>query len=83
MRFDDDDDEYGPDESAYRDSDSADDDFTDQCPYCQKPIYDDSIRCAYCGNYLSHEDAPSRKPVWFVIGIVLCLAVALMWALGG
>ncbi len=60
--------------------DDDDDDSTEPCPYCRAPIFEDAVRCPSCDNYLSREDAPpARKPWWIIIGILLALAVALMW----
>ncbi|MFL5342287.1 MAG: zinc ribbon domain-containing protein [Gemmataceae bacterium] len=59
-----------------------DDDPTIPCPYCRKPIHEDSPRCPYCEQYISEEDAPpARKPRWLIVGAVVCLAVAVLWAL--
>jgi hypothetical protein len=68
----------------------ADDDFTDAsgdageatvaCPYCRRPVHEDSPRCPYCGQYISREDAPpARKPWWIVIGVLLALYVVFRW----
>jgi uncharacterized paraquat-inducible protein A len=58
-------------------------DDTIDCPYCRAPIYEDAVQCPRCGNYLSSEDAPpARKPWWIIIGILVCLAVALVWVFG-
>jgi hypothetical protein len=62
--------------------DDADDSETVPCPYCKRPVYEDSERCPHCGNYLSEEDAPQRTPMWIVIGTVAALAVAMLWVLG-
>ncbi len=60
-----------------------DDDDTVPCPYCKRPIYEDSERCSHCGNYLSDEDAPPTRPaLWILIGAVAALGVAVLWALG-
>jgi len=56
------------------------DEPTIPCPYCRREIYDDSVRCPHCGEYLSDEDAPPpRKPWWIVVGAVLCLLVVWLW----
>jgi hypothetical protein len=66
------------------DGDDADADDTVPCPYCQKPIHEDSQRCPHCEMYISEEDAPPRpRSWWFIVGMILALLVALMWALGG
>ena len=57
------------------------DDDLDECPYCRRSIYDDAVQCPYCGNYLSREDAPSRRPWWIVVCAVLCLIAVLWWIL--
>ena len=56
-----------------------DDDTTDECPYCGRGIYDDTVQCPQCGNYLSEEDAPrQRMPLWIVIGVFLALLAVLL-----
>jgi hypothetical protein len=73
--------------SVPRDDDDWDDDDdveTVPCPYCRRAMPEDAPRCPYCENYISEEDAPpGRKPTWIVVGAVLCLLMALLWALGG
>jgi hypothetical protein len=78
-----DDDDF--DESDDADFDSADgDDETAPCPFCGEEIYDDAERCSACGKYLSREDAPAdRKPLWFIVGAIVCLAIAILWAIFG
>ena len=60
--------------------DDDDDDLTIPCPYCQADIFEDSIRCPRCGNYLSAEDAPPRpRSTWFVIAVVICIIAVGLW----
>ena len=55
-------------------------DDTQPCPYCREPVYDDAERCPHCENYLSQEDAPpTRRPLWIIIGTLICLAIVLKW----
>lgn len=56
-----------------------DDDDLIPCPYCRRPIYEDSERCPECGKYLSREDAPLMLPTWVVVGVVLALMVTMLW----
>jgi hypothetical protein len=58
-----------------------DDDDTIPCPYCQRAIHEYAVRCPYCANYLSEEDAPSRHSWWFLICALVCLLLAVAWAL--
>jgi hypothetical protein len=60
---------------------SWDDEDTIPCPYCRRQIHEDSVRCPHCENYLSEEDAPPRRPWWFIVCAILCLILALGWAL--
>jgi predicted nucleic acid-binding Zn ribbon protein len=53
-------------------------DNTDECPHCRRSIYDDAEQCPYCGEYISLEDAPSRRPLWIIVCTVLCL-IAMWW----
>lgn len=51
------------------------------CPHCLAVLHEESERCPACGEYLSEEDAPLRKPWWFLVGVLLCLAISLYWIL--
>jgi hypothetical protein len=67
-----DDEEYVPDE--------GDDDPTLPCPFCKEPIYDQAERCPHCGKYITAEDVPAtRKPLWIIIGAILCLFAVYLW----
>ena len=60
-----------------------DEDVTIPCPYCRRPIYEDSQRCPHCGNYISEEDAaPRRKPWWIIVGTVAVLYIVYRWIAG-
>lgn len=76
------DDPESPDEF---DADDADDRVpidTEPCPHCRRPVYEQAEVCPHCRNYISREDAPSRKPVWIVVGTLVCLAVVVfLWIL--
>ena len=62
---------------------NGDDEETTPCPYCRRPMYEDSHRCPHCGNYLSEEDAASpRKPWWMIVGVALALYVVYRWIAG-
>jgi len=56
-----------------------DEEPTIPCPYCRREIHEDSPRCPYCERYISHEDAPARKPWWLVLGVGACLYVVYRW----
>lgn len=60
--------------------DDEEDDTTVPCPYCHEPVYEGSLRCPHCEQYISEEDAPpSPKPRWLILGFVICLAIAALW----
>lgn len=77
------DDEYQ--EQDEEDSEPLDDEDaapTVDCPYCRAEIHEDSERCPFCENYISREEIPaSAKPLWIVLGVVLCLLLVLLWIL--
>jgi predicted nucleic acid-binding Zn ribbon protein len=61
----------------------SDDDSLMPCPYCDRPIHNESVRCPHCGNYLSEEDAPRKpKPLWLILAALACLLAVLTWILG-
>lgn len=69
-----------PDEADMDQDDDIGD--TRPCPYCGKPISELAEVCPHCRSYISLEDAPSRKPLWIIIGVVVCLVIILLvWAL--
>jgi hypothetical protein len=67
-------------EEDWNDDDSSDDDSTVLCPYCQREIYEDTLRCPHCENYISAEDSPPVPKTRFVIvGTLAALAVIYWW----
>ena len=48
-------------EDDWDDENRDDDEPTVDCPYCQKPIPEDTPHCPYCGNYISDEDALRKR----------------------
>ena len=63
--------------------DDEDEETTVPCPYCRRPIHEDSPRCPHCGNYISEEDTvPARKPWWIILGVLLALYVVYRWIAG-
>ena len=68
-------------DDEYPDEAEEDSDETVPCPYCEELVYDDAERCPSCGQYLSRQDAPTRRPWWVILGVVLCLAVVAWWIL--
>jgi hypothetical protein len=66
----DEDDWDSDDEVEGDDFDAPDDDATIPCPYCHRPMHEESERCPHCGEYISAEDvAPARKPWWLLVGV--------------
>lgn len=76
------DDDSNDDSSSWDDDDESE---TQPCPYCRREIHEDAERCPYCERYLSDEDSEGRmpdKPLWFVIGFILCVLVICYWLIG-
>ena len=74
----DDEDDWRSDEA----DDESDGDDTVPCPYCRRDIHEDAQRCPYCENYISEEDAETpatAKPLWIIIGTLLCFVVIYLW----
>ena len=61
------------------DDDSAE---TVACPSCRRPVYEEAEQCPYCGHYISEEEMASSRPWWVIIGALVCLGLALGWAVG-
>ena len=49
------------------------------CQYCGKLIWEEAVSCEHCGSYRSQEDRPWRRPMWVIVGVVLCLACVITW----
>jgi hypothetical protein len=68
------------DETAEEDASDDDEEETVPCPYCRRPILEDSPRCPHCESYISREDAPpGHKPLWFLVGAAAVLVVVYIW----
>ena len=67
---------------AYDDGEDDGDD-TVPCPYCGAAIHEEAERCPHCESYISGEDAPSSVPVWVKLTALVCLLVAVGWAVRG
>ena len=52
---------------------------TEPCPYCGESISELAEVCPHCHSYISLEDAPSHKPVWLIVGVVVCLGIILLF----
>ena len=76
----DEDDEVCDDDESVAD-DEDDEDDGDQamsaCPWCLRQIHEESELCPECGQYISREDAPIRKPSWIILAAALCLVLIL------
>ena len=53
---------------------SPDDFSTVKCTRCRKLIFEDTEYCPYCKHY-QLEDERNRKPLWFVLTAILCIAM--------
>jgi hypothetical protein len=53
------------------------------CPHCRAEIIEDAERCPRCGNYLSREDAPTKRSHAWIILMILALLAALVLVAGG
>jgi hypothetical protein len=63
--------------------DDEDDDGTIPCPVCGEPMFEDSPRCPACGEYVTAGSAAGPRPAWVVLTVILCLALAAWWIIGG
>jgi hypothetical protein len=61
--------------------DDEEDGDTMPCPYCRREIHDDSVRCPHCEQYLSAEDQPRGHGRLFLTCALVCLVLAVGWAL--
>jgi hypothetical protein len=80
-----DDEEAELDHSEYPEPDAHENGFVDTkaCPSCRAQIYEDTEWCPRCGHHLTRETDYAPRPLWFIIAALLCLGVALAWAIWG
>ena len=74
-------DDYDTDE--YEDDDYDESSELRPCPVCGAEIYEDSLRCPVCGNYITFKAAGpwSGKPVWWIVlGVLGSIAVVVSLA---
>jgi hypothetical protein len=63
------------DDAPDEDEMTAPDDFaTVRCTRCRKLIFEDAEQCPYCKHWQA-EDERSRKPLWFILTAILCIAM--------
>jgi len=75
------DDDWG-DETDLGDDTDGDDEPTVRCPECRREILEDTPRCPWCGRYVSATDHTGHeRPLWVLATALVCLAMALWWAL--
>ena len=66
--------------SWWDEDDETPEDDLEKCPQCSQWIYEDSVSCPHCGNYLTDADGTaSPKPWTFVATVILCLLLVLSW----
>lgn len=80
----DDADEADLDEREWPDeSDVGDEEATSPCPFCGKAVWEQADVCPHCRNFISFDGPPRRKPWWILVGAILGLLVAAVWAVFG
>jgi DNA-directed RNA polymerase subunit RPC12/RpoP len=68
-----------PDDEAEADSSTA----TIRCPGCGAAIYEESVQCPYCGDYVTPDAAVglAGRPWWFVVMAVAAILAVMTWLL--
>ena len=79
--YDNDDDNDDPDETDMDRSDADEADSVDMvaCPNCGKKIYAQAEFCTHCREYVVEKEVANRKPIWFIVGAILCICIILFW----
>lgn len=61
----------------YPEEDQYDEDSTVECSSCGAEVYDDSIRCPVCGEYIT-TGSTSLPPIWKFTAIFILVLGAIM-----
>ncbi len=77
------------DNEHYDDYDCDEDDTNDvrPCPACGAEIYEDSLRCPVCGDYITFGSLGpwSGRPLWWIVlgalGVAALIVALLTWTL--
>jgi uncharacterized paraquat-inducible protein A len=68
----------------FDDDSTHDDEEVDlvECPECRAEVYEDSVQCPVCGNYITHTTSvwSGKSLAWIVLGLlgIVATVVALM-----
>ena len=65
----DDDDQIDPEWPDESDTEDGGED-TEECPFCRREVYAGVDVCPYCHNFIIHEEASSRRPLYYRAGLV-------------
>jgi predicted nucleic acid-binding Zn ribbon protein len=65
------------------DETSEDDPQIVPCVHCGEEVLEDAEKCHRCGEYLTDSELNNpRKPLWFVITVLICLVIVYFWTVG-
>lgn len=68
-----------PDEADMdQDDDEEEDAETIVCDNCHKPFYEQAESCPHCGEFVTSQGSAGRRPLWVVIGLLVCIVVVLL-----
>jgi hypothetical protein len=78
-------DDYDIYPEEYLDEAFDEENLTETCPSCGEDIYEDAVRCPYCGDYVTFSTRGypwNRRPMWWVL-LALLGIVATVLTLSG
>lgn len=76
---------YGDEEDEIDEAFGDDGDVdTVPCSHCGREVYEDAVRCPYCGEYLTDGGGAVRRgwPWWMWLGLVGAGVVVWRWVVG-
>ncbi|MBA4029367.1 MAG: hypothetical protein C0478_00360 [Planctomyces sp.] len=70
--------DWSEDDDTYDAVDDEEPEFT-TCPHCGAEVYEDSVQCAICGEYMTRRWSSATRNWWVYVIVGLLIATMFLW----